>query len=232
MSSNFRIRCPDRKVENIKYSKENNDNQRLLKIQNLLNKWEEHCFKNWIKFGKKDIIMHDSEDLIRNFLERCGTFLLLSQQRKNDILSYKVENQIRKNEVLIRDIEELENIKSKDIKYRKSKKTDLAKILELEKEGYQTTWCIVDRYNKFSFSGNSFCVWNNKDYAKQEVKVRKEVQEFFSMDKILIAYKEIDKIEKIDLGKHIVNKIIKIPNKKTFRFFDQNISEITNNILE
>jgi len=97
LSSSFRIKLPNNSIKYLYYDKYSNREEILL--NHCLLKWMNYCENNWLWFGKFDDNILTYEDKVKSFLDKCATFLLLKDSKKNNILTYKNDQTIYKNEI-------------------------------------------------------------------------------------------------------------------------------------
>lgn len=93
----FKIKMPNGIVRTMRYNKDTPIGDRIKLIQeHVIDYWENYFHDYWLKESKNiNISINQTKDI----LDRCATFILLADMRKNDILSSYSINSINENEV-------------------------------------------------------------------------------------------------------------------------------------
>lgn len=87
---------PNSSVRTMRYNKETPITDRMALVQtHILDHWGDFFQNNWLNDAKSKMLINDTKSI----LDRCATFILLADMRKNNILSkYKI-NSINQNEI-------------------------------------------------------------------------------------------------------------------------------------
>lgn len=99
MSSCFKLTMPNGYKKNIYYNK--SDNKIDLIKEHVLSYWEEYLLSHWIWTHKFEQGRLNFEDKTKYLLDKCATFLLLSDFKKYDIQSNRKRNNTYENEILL-----------------------------------------------------------------------------------------------------------------------------------
>lgn len=100
MANHYDIRQPNGIKFRMIYNKL--QNRITLLEKTLLKTWKDFCETCWLYFGKIGFKM-SCEDKTKFFLDKCGSFLLIGEYKKSNILTEGKERQIKDNEVLFCD---------------------------------------------------------------------------------------------------------------------------------
>lgn len=175
----FDVYKPNGKKFRILFDAEQDKNE--LVSQTLLNSWDEYCDEHWLWQKKYDPFKLNFEDKTKNFLERCGTFLLLGNFGYGNIIKdlstvYEMETSlIEENDECDRNTVDFDMLPSgKDVLWNTlphhKQKTRIRKRHK-ESQSYK-----IDKL--FSFSGKRTYQWyklKNKDIAEAKCPVGEDV---------------------------------------------------------
>jgi hypothetical protein len=165
------------------------DNKISLIKQEVLKYWEDYLLSHWIWLGKFKQGKLNYEDKTKSLLDKCATFLMLSNFKKYDILSDNKRNQMYDNEILL-------SCASDDIK-------DAIYSINIEDEE------ITQTPRRSSAIITNEILSGNKQYT-QEVKIHKK-----RLPKIIKRYKQSQqyKIKKLySVADKIVKELYKFKN--------------------